>query len=242
MRPGQVRYGEGVFVGYRGYDALHREVSYPFGHGLSYTTFEYADLRTSVSGGAETGDLAIDLSVAVTNSGQRRGKEVVQLYVGDPVATVARPVRELRGFQKLDLAPEETERVTFRLGARDLSFWSTTHGAWHLEPGTFDLAVGASSRDLRLTTSVEVNAPWVRLPLDGMSTLEEWLADPEGGPTLRAAVGTRPDGRPVGILGDEELIRVIGNFPLSTLAAFPGLGITHETVTALTAWGESPSG
>ena len=84
-----------------------------------------------------------------------------------------------------------------------------------------------------------MTAPPVRLPLDGMSTLEEWLADPEGGPTLRAAVGTRPDGRPAGILGDEELIRVIGNFPLSTLAAFPGLGITHETVSALTTRSES---
>ena len=236
---GHVRYGEGVFVGYRGYDALRREVSYPFGHGLSYTTFEYADLRASVSVDAETGDPVIDVSVAVSNSGHRRGKEVVQLYVGDPVATVARPVRELRGFQKLDLAPGETARATFRLGARDLSFWSTAHGAWHLEPGSFDLAVGASSRDLRLSASVDVTAPSVCLPLDGMSTLEEWLADPEGGPTLRAAVGTRPDGRPAGILGDDELIRVIGNFPLSTLAAFPGLGITHETVSALTTRSES---
>jgi beta-glucosidase len=238
---GHVRYGEGVFVGYRGYDALQREVSYPFGHGLSYTTFEYSDLQASVSGDAENGDLAVDVTVAVSNGGRRRGKEVVQLYVGDPEAGVARPVRELRGFQKVDLAPGQTERVAFRLDARDLSYWSTTRRAWHLEPGSFVLTVGASSRDLRLTTSVDVTAPRARLPLDGMSTLEEWLADPEAGPDLRVAGGPRPDGRPAGILGDDELIRVIGNFPLSTLGAFPGLGITHEVVDALLARWDSPS-
>ena len=238
---GHVRYGEGVFVGYRGYDAVGREVSYPFGHGLSYTTFQYEDLDTSVSGSAEAGDLAVDVTVAVTNTGQRRGKEVVQLYVGDPEAAVARPVRELKGFQKLDLAPGESGTATFRLDARDLSYWSPVHGGWQLEPGQFDLAVGASSRDLRLTMSIEVSAPPVRLPLDGMSTLEEWLADPEGGPALRAAVGTDSDGRPAGILGSEEMIKVIGNFPISSLAAFAGLGITHQMVESLVAGRESRS-
>jgi beta-glucosidase len=165
----------------------------------------------------------------------------VQLYVGDPDAAVARPVRELKGFQKLDLAPAQTATATFQLSARDLSYWSTTHGGWHLEPGSFDLAVGASSRDLRLTTTIDVTAPPARIRLDAMSTLEEWLADPVGGPELRAAIGTEPDGRPAGILGNDELIRIIGNFPISSLAAFPGLGITHQTVDTLTAGRKEPS-
>jgi beta-glucosidase len=86
-----------------------------------------------------------------------------------------------------------------------------------------------------------VTAPPVRARLDAMSTLEEWLADPEGGPALRAAVGTEPGGRPAGILGNDELIRIIGNFPISSLAAFRGLGITHETVDTLTAGRTEPS-
>src|SRR5439155_16191854 len=93
---GHVRYGEGVFVGYRGYDALGLDVSYPFGHGLSYTTFGYADLAAAVTGSVEGGDLAVTVTCTVTNTGERAGKEVVQLYVGDPEAQVARPPRELR--------------------------------------------------------------------------------------------------------------------------------------------------
>ena len=97
---GRVRYGEGVFVGYRGYDALDREVSYPFGHGLSYTSFEYADLQVAVSGRVEDGDLAVEVTCRVANTGPRRGKEVVQLYVGDVEASVARPPRELKGVRQ----------------------------------------------------------------------------------------------------------------------------------------------
>ncbi len=228
---GQVRYGEGVFVGYRGYDAVGRGVSYPFGHGLSYTSFDYRDLGATVAGRAEDGDLTV--TVTVTNTGDRTGKEVVQLYVADPKAQVARPVRELRAFTKISLEPGQATTVTFRLDARDLSYWSVTHHRWVLEAGVFELAVGASSRDLRLTTTLEVPAPPLAARLDAMATLEEWLAHPEGSTALRQAVGVDPDGRPRGILGDDELIKIIGNFPLSSLAAFPGLGIDHATVTDL---------
>jgi beta-glucosidase len=155
---GHVRYGEGVFVGYRGYDAVGRDVSYPFGHGLTYTTFAYADLTARVTGRTDHGDLAVTVACTVTNTGQRAGKEVVQLYVGDPEAQVARPVRELKGFVKVGLEPGRSETVTFHLGARDLSYWSVAHGGWWLEAGAFEIAVGASSRDLRLTTTVDIPA------------------------------------------------------------------------------------
>jgi len=220
---GHVRYGEGVFVGYRGYDALDLPVSYPFGHGLSYTTFEYGDLT------ATAGDATVSVSCTVTNTGGRRGKEVVQLYVGDPQAAVARPVRELKAYAKVELDAGASTTVTFTLTARDLSYWSPVVRDWVLEGGAFELAIGASSRDLRLSTTVVVDAPPPAVPLDGMSTLQEWLADPIGGPLLRAEVGTG------GILGNAELLPVIGNFPISTLAAFPGLGITHATVDKLVA-------
>jgi beta-glucosidase len=232
---GHVRYGEGVFVGYRGYDATGRDVSHPFGHGLSYTTFDYSGLDVTTWGSVEGGDLAITVACRVTNTGDRAGKEVVQLYVGDPEASVARPVRELRGFTKVALEPGAAQQVTFTLGARELSYWSVSRRAWVVEAGTFEIAVGASSRDLRLTTTVDVDAPPLRVPLDGMATLQEWLADPEGGPAVRAAVGVDEQGRPRGILGNDELIRVIGNFPISSLAAFPGIGIDHALVESLVA-------
>jgi beta-glucosidase len=230
---GHVRYGEGIFVGYRGYDTLDRQVSYPFGHGLSYTSFDYADLTANSTGRHQDGDLVVAVACRVTNTGHRRGKEVVQLYVGDPQASVARPVRELKSFAKVDLDPGETTVVEFALGARDLSWWSTRRHDWALEAGEFELAVGASSRDLRLTTTVEIAAPPPPARLDGMATLQEWLADPTGAALLHKAVGTDDQGRPKGILGNEELLPVIGNFPISTLAAFPGLGLTHDLVHSL---------
>lgn len=230
---GHVRYGEGVFVGYRGYDAVGRGVSYPFGHGLSYTTFGYADLTTAVVGAAADGDLAISVTCTITNTGRRAGKEVVQLYVADPYAQVARPVRELKAFTKISLEPGAAETVTFHLGARDLSYWSTTHHRWVLEGGVFEFAIGASSRDLRLTTSLDVPAPPLPVRLDAMATLQEWLAHPVAAAALRRAVGVNTDGTPRGILANDELIKIIGSFPLSTLAAFPGLGIDHATVNDL---------
>jgi beta-glucosidase len=230
---GHVRYGEGIFVGYRGYDKLDRQVSYPFGHGLSYTSFAYADLTTNVTGRQQDGDLAVEVACRITNTGDRRGKEVVQLYVGDPQTSVARPVRELKAFAKVDLDPGETTMVKFTLTARDLSYWSTRLNDWALEGGEFELAVGASSRDLRLTTTVDIAAPPLPIRLDGMATLQEWLAHPSGSALLRKAVGTDDDGRPKGILGNEELLPVIGNFPISSLAALPGFGFTNDLVHSL---------
>jgi beta-glucosidase len=230
---GHVRYGEGVFVGYRGYDALGRDVSYPFGHGLSYTSFGYTDLTAAAAGRVEDGDLTITVRCTVTNTGDRPGKEVVQLYVADPHAQVVRPIRELRAFIKISLEPGAAETVTFHLDARDLSYWSTKHHRWLVEAGVFEFAIGASSRDLRLATTLDVPAPPLPVRLDAMATLQEWLADPEGSAALRQAIGVDPDGRPRGILADDELIKIIGNVPISSLAVFPGLGIDHATVTDL---------
>jgi beta-glucosidase len=236
---GHVRYGEGVFVGYRGYDALDHDVAFPFGHGLSYTSFAHADLVVEVRGSAADGDLAIDVACRVTNTGALDGVETVQVYVSDPEASVARPKRELKAFAKVALAAGASSVVRLSLTARDLSYWSVQRGSWALEGGDFDIAVGASSRDLRLVTTVGVPAPSVAAALSGASTLEEWLADPSGRAALEKAVGTDADGRPAGILGNAELRTVIGSFPLRTLLAFLGLGIDRETFDAVT--GQEPS-
>lgn len=241
---GHVRYGEGVFVGYRGYDALDRDVSYPFGHGLSYTTFHYRDLAVDLRGSVASGDLSIEVAVTVANTGDRAGKEVVQIYVGDLHASVARPVRELRAWSKVNLGAGQEQRVKVLLDARDLAFWSTATGGWLVEAGEFEIAVGASSRDLRVRTAIDVAAPPVVLPLNGMSTLEEWLEHPHGGPRLRAVFGLDDSGKPQGALGNPDLLRIVGNFPLSTLstiAAFD-LGVDQQSLRELaesTAFGMS---
>jgi beta-glucosidase len=232
---GHVRYGEGVFAGYRGYDALGRPVAYPFGHGLSYSTFSYRSLRVTQAGSADAGDLAVTVRCTITNTGGRAGAEVVQVYVGDPAAAVARPPRELKAFAKISLEPGAGQEVTFTLTARDLSYWSVVHRQWVLEPGEFGVGVGASSRDIRLSAAFTVEATPPALPLSGTSTLAEWLGDPAGGQVLRDALGTGADGRPGGILGSEELLAIIGNMPLATLAGFPGLGVTPDMIDPLVA-------
>jgi beta-glucosidase len=147
---GHVRYGERMFVGYRGYDATTRPVAYPFGHGLSYTRFEYRDLRVRKDGDG------LAVTCVVANAGDRAGHEVVQLYVGDPASRVARPPRELKGFTRTYLESGASREVGFTLTPRDLSYWSASRRKWMLEPGEFRIDLGASSRDIRLTAGITV--------------------------------------------------------------------------------------
>jgi beta-glucosidase len=119
------------------------------------------------------------------------------------------------------------------LDSRAFSYWSITAHDWALEAGEFEIAVGASSRDLRVTTVVDLPAPSLAPPLGEMSTLEEWLADPAGRAVLLAAAGTDEAGRPLGPLADENLVKVIGSFPMATLAAFPNLGFDHDALRKL---------
>ena len=231
---GTVVYGEGVFVGYRGFDAVAREVSYPFGHGLAYTTFGYADLDVTVLGSVAGGDLAVEVSCTVVNNGDVTAKEVVQVYLSDPEASVARPVRELVGFDKVELAPGEARRVSVTLSARSFSYWSVQQKVWYVEGGTFVIAVGASSRDLRLTADLLLEAPVPPAHLSPMSTLEEWLAEPSAAAALRAAA-TDETGEPQGILGDDEMLRIVGNFPVASLASFPGMGFDHHDIERILA-------
>ncbi len=239
---GHVRYGEGVFAGYRGFDAVGLPVAYPFGHGLSYTRFGYRGLQLEQAGSAGRGDLAITVACTVSNDGDRAGAEVVQLYVGARGSAVPRPPRELRGFAKISLAAGAEQQVRFTLTARDLSYWSVARSGWVAEPGEIQIAVGASSRDIRLSEVITVAAGAPSLPLSGESTLAEWLADPDGARMLRAAVGTSAGGRPAGVLANPELLRVIGSFPLARMPAFPGLGITAAVIEALTSQLQCSSG
>ena len=224
-----VRYGEGLFIGYRGYDATRADVAFPFGFGLSYTTFALSDLNIATSGSVADGNLAADVTVTVANTGPAAGAEVVQVYVRDVEASVARPVRELKGFAKVSLEPAESRQVTITLDQRAFSFWSELLGTWVVEGGEFAVEVGRHSRDLPLARSVTIDAPPIAPPLTADSTLHEWMADPTGLALIREAVAAgQPDPT-----RDAELVSVIGTMPMSTLAAFQGMSVDHDTLDKL---------
>lgn len=223
---GLVRYGEGLFIGYRGYDKLGHDVSYPFGYGLSYTTFTIGDVDVTATGSVADGTLAVQVRATVTNTGTVRGAEVVQVYVRDVESSVARPVRELKAFAKVALDPGQSGEVSLVLDERSFAFWSSRLGRWAVEAGDFEISVGSSSRDLADSVTLAVDAPSVAPPLGADSTLKEWLADPAGQKLL--STGDLPP-----ILRDEEMIKVIGTMPMSTLAAFEGMGFNRAALQRL---------
>jgi beta-glucosidase len=224
-----VRYGEGLFIGYRGYDKAELDVAFPFGFGLSYTTFALSDLSVVTSGSVEQGSLAAEVAVTVTNTGPMAGAEVVQVYLRDVAASVARPIRELKGFTKVALEPGESRPVTLTLDQRAFSFWSELRGRWAVEAGDFAVEVGHHSRDLPLVETITIDAPSVAAPLTADSTLHEWMADPVGAALLaEAAAAGQPDPT-----RDPELVAVIGTMPMSTLAAFGDMSLDHDTLDKL---------
>jgi beta-glucosidase len=226
-----VRYGEGLFIGYRGYDRAHQDVAFPFGFGLSYTTFALSDLAVTTRGSVADDSLAATVTVTVTNTGDRDGAEVVQVYITDVASTVARPARELKGFAKVWLAAGASEQVSVELDQRAFAFWSVVHGRWAVEAGDFVIAVGPHSRDLPLSETVTVDAPTLAIPLTRDSTLQEWMGDPMGRTLIERAV---QNGQPATVLED-ELIEVIGNMPMSTLANFGGMSLDHDALDQITA-------
>jgi beta-glucosidase len=231
----KVLYGEDVFVGYRGYDASHTDVAFPFGYGLSYTSFETSDLDVSTSGSVATNDLAASVSVTVTNTGEVAGGHVVQVYVSDPVSSIARPPRELKGFTKVTLGAGASTRVSIDLDQRAFSFWLEPLHRWVVEAGEFVIAVGNDSRDLPLSRTVTVQSPPVAAPLTEWSSYEEWLVDDEGRALLdEAAAAGQPDLRSYG-----DLVHVIGNFPLMSLTTFVGMSPDHDAVIKMAkTWAE----
>jgi beta-glucosidase len=152
-----VNYAEGIYVGYRYYDTKNVEPQFPFGFGLSYTKFEYSDLKVTplmlAKGAGHSGAV---VSLTVQNTGKRAGAEIVQLYVHDGHSTIDRPSHELKGFKRVELKPGESQTVGFTLGRDALSYWSPDKKAWVAEPGTFEIQVGASSRDIRLKAPLEL--------------------------------------------------------------------------------------
>lgn len=174
-----VRYGEGIFVGYRYYDAKEVPTLFPFGYGLSYATFEYHNPRVSSQSFRDVDGVTV--FVDVTNTGKIAGKEVVQVYVHDKKSQLIRPPKELKGFAKIELQPGETKTVSVPLDFRAFAYYHPAYKQWITEDGEFDILIGASSSDIRATVTVTLKST-LELPciLTRESTLREWVEDPRG--------------------------------------------------------------
>ncbi len=229
---GHVRYGEGVLVGYRWYDTRRLDVAFPFGHGLTYTTFGYDDVRVQVHGSGA--DVTLDVDVRVTNLGARAGAEVVQVYVRDPQAGVVRPVRELRAFTKLTLGPGESATASFTLTARDLSYWHPGLRRWVVEGGAFVVEVGASSRDVRGALEVDVEGEPLWGELSAMSTIGEWLEHPRGAQVLAPLLAPREGEQGLADL-DETMRAMILQMPARALVDSGFAPLDHDDLAALVA-------
>ena len=216
-----VRYAEGVFVGYRYFETAEVPVRYPFGHGLSYTTFEYSDLVVAADGKSA--------SVTVTNTGQHAGKEVVQLYVAPPSASVRRPVRELRAFTKVALEAGSSSRITLALSTRAYSFWDVASSTWVVGGGDYVVEVGRSAHEVVLAATVTLadSRPTVALTLE--SGVTEWLHHPVTGPILRKAAGANS------AEGGTSVLEMVGSMPMRRLLRFPGVDIKSWQLKALLA-------
>jgi len=150
----RVKYTEGVFLGYRYYTSKHKQPLYPFGFGLSYSTFSFSNLK--IDAGTETERLGVDVSFDVKNTGQREAAEVAEMYVGDPSAQVERPAEELKAFEKVRLMPGESRRVTLHLDRRSFAYWDVKAHDWRVDPGQFTIMVGDSSENLPLIGSISL--------------------------------------------------------------------------------------
>ncbi|TDQ03784.1 MULTISPECIES: glycoside hydrolase family 3 C-terminal domain-containing protein [unclassified Leifsonia] len=230
---GHVRYGEGLFVGYRWYDARRMEVEYPFGHGLSYTTFSYGDASASVTA---SGD--IEVRVTVTNTGERSGREVVQVYTSLAGSHVQRPPRELKGFGVIELEPGASGEVAVTVRREDLAYWDVRADRWVVEGGEYTIEVGASSRDLRATVAAAIDGDEVRLPLTRESSLGEVLAHPVAGPMVQGALAGMSellDGASSIMPEGVSMERMMSSFPIGRVGMMSGGQVTPDMIDALLA-------
>ncbi len=229
-----VAYKEGVFVGYRYYDTKEMPVRYPFGYGLSYTTFEYSDLQLSADKIKDTDTLKVTLKVK--NTGDRAGKEIVQLYVADKTGAACRPVKELKNFVKVELQPQEEKTVEMELDKRSFAWYNIQIHDWYAASGEYEILAAASSRDIRLKKTVYVEST-TELPIHVHmnTTIGELLENPR----TKAVIEGMTDSliqHMGGSSGDEEeesaaseaiskemSLKMMENSPLRTLRSFMGM-------------------
>jgi len=208
---GKVKYGEGIFVGYRYYDKKNLAPLFPFGHGLSYTTFEYSNLRLSKKSLDPTQTLTV--KVDVTNTGKVTGKEVVQLYVRDVQSTVARPEKELKAFAKIELKPKQMKTVTFTLDREAFWYFDSGRNAWNTESGEYEVWVGGSSRDVRAKRSVILESAPRTSRLHGGIPVKVLLTDKEAMAVLQKFSGGAVLTTDIREVADSSLDEIAAKFP-----------------------------
>ena len=225
----KVEYREGIYVGYRYYDTKEMPVAYPFGYGLSYTTFAYSNLCLDKE--AMTDSDTLHVSFDITNTGSAAGKEIVQLYIRDLTGSTNRPLKELKGFEKVSLEPGETKTVTIELDYRSFAWYSTNLGDWYAAGGSYEILIGASSRDIRLLSKVTLKTARV-LPLHvhKNTTLGELCRNPRTkeiaeklANQILAGMGAGASEAASEAISDEMNTAMIDSMPLRALRSFTGM-------------------
>ena len=225
-----VRYGEGVFVGYRYYTSASQPVRYAFGHGLSYTSFAYEDIEVAVTGA----DTAV-ARLTVRNSGSVAGAEVVQVYVSPEASPVRRPVRELAAFEKVRLEEGEARTVELALPRRAFAFWDVAKGRWKVEPGSYGVVIGRSSVDVVATVVVDLEGDSDRPePLSLESTVGQWFGHPVVGPALMETMMANASPEQMAAAGNNaNMLKMVESMPMAQFARFPGVEIPDEALEQL---------
>lgn len=220
----QAVYSEGIFTGYRYYDKKEIEPLFPFGHGLSYTTFEYRGMEVKTRGNVTT------VQCEVQNTGEVEGKEVIQLYIHDEASKLIRPMKELKGFSKLSLRPGETKTATFTLETRDFSYFDPKRNEWIAETGYFTIMVGSSSRDIRLSCRLNMDfGPSPEDKLGKYSLLSDWMSfSPASKRVLLQFIEGMNAQVTDKIQLDDESMAFLGDFPLIKLIQLYGQEMLRE--------------
>lgn len=243
-----VVYSEGIYVGYRYYEKKNLPVLFPFGYGLSYTSFAYSNLKVDRSAMKE--DETLNVYVDVENTGKVDGQEIIQLYVSDIESYVDRPLKELKGFEKVSLKAGEKKSVQFKLDRRAFAYWDTSTHDWTVETGAFEILVGPSSDSTPLSARVTVESLHRPVQIfDEYTPLKYIMGSPAGqqivmgmfakmgeglGISLDPEAGL-PEGMDQGALGGMDLMAMMADMPLKTMASFAGGAFTDEMMYGLLA-------
>jgi Beta-glucosidase-related glycosidases len=239
----RVEYREGIFVGYRYYDTKEVKPLFPFGHGLSYTSFTYSGLLLSCKEMLDTDTM--EVQVTVQNTGDRAGKEIVQLYVRDVDSTVMRPTKELKQFAKVDLQPGETTTVTLTLDKRSFAYYNVQLKDWHVESGQYEILIGRSSEDIVLcdTLSVESTVK-VKTTVDRSTLLADLMSDPDRAPVVQGLIQSFQSGMGASLDSDsmkdamgegmgEMFAEMMKYMPLRAMVSFSQGAFTDEMLDGL---------
>ncbi|WP_432194296.1 glycoside hydrolase family 3 C-terminal domain-containing protein [Streptomyces sp. bgisy027] len=227
---GHVRYGEGVMVGYRYYETADVAVRYPFGHGLSYTTFEQTDFQVTA-----TGPDTATANVTVTNTGDRFGKHVVQVYVAAPQRPVSGPARELRGFAKVALAPGGSTTVEITLDRRAFAYWDITRDDWTVAAGRYQVELADNAHDVVTSAPLDLAGDDLLRPLTLDSTVSEWFGHPTVGPALTAEMmsGLPQEEADAAADGNADALLILSSMAMRQFVGFLPRPVPHEVLERL---------